>query len=124
MTVPRAVQRYFECINGEDWDGLREILAPDVELRPVGVPPRHGVEAAVDYYATLLAGFPAHDDQPTRFLVSGDSVTVEIHYEGRTTSGVPVAFDAVDVFDLEDGRIQRISIWYDTHDVRRQVATG
>jgi ketosteroid isomerase-like protein len=124
MTVPAAVQRYFECINGEDWDGLRAVFADDVELRPVGVPPRHGVEAAVDYYATLLVGFPEHDDQPQRFLVSGDSVTVEIHYVGRTAAGAEVVFDAVDVFDVEDGRIKRVSIWYDTHGVRRQVAAG
>lgn len=121
---PPAVASYFRCMNTDDWDGLREVLAPDVEVRPVGVPPRHGVDDAVAYYSGLLAGFDEHDDQPRRYLVAGDSVTVEIHFVGRTASGSPVEFDAVDVFDLVDGRIARVSVWYDTLGVRRQVTAG
>jgi hypothetical protein len=46
---------------------------------------------------------------------------VEVAFTGRTTAGRPVAFDAVDVFDLAGPRIRRLSTWYDTAAARRQV---
>ncbi len=49
-------------------------------------------------------------------------MTAEIDFRGRTEDGRPVTFKAVDVFDLVDGKIARVSIWYDTHGVRRQLA--
>jgi hypothetical protein len=51
---------------------------------------------------------------------------VEVSFTGRTTAGRAVAFDAVDVFDLApgSGRIRRLSTWYDTAAVRRQVGGG
>ena len=64
-------------------------------------------------------------DTPTRVSVAGDVVTVEIHFVGRTVQGVDVEFDAVDVFDVDpQGRITRLSLWYDTRDVARQVTEG
>ena len=54
-------------------------------------------------------------------LPSGDSVTVEIDFTGTTDDGRDVAFRAVDVFDLVDGRIARVAICYDTAGVRRQM---
>ena len=51
-------------------------------------------------------------------LVSGTTATVEIRFEGRLACGTPLAFDAVDVFDVRDGLISRLSSWYDSHAVR------
>jgi ketosteroid isomerase-like protein len=73
------------------------------------------------YYPKVLAAFVEHEDVVERASVAGDVVTVEIRFDGRTHGGHEVAFDAVDVFDLRDGRIARISLWYDTADVLRQV---
>jgi predicted ester cyclase len=49
---------------------------------------------------------------------------VEVAFTGRTTAGRPVAFDAIDVFDLAGEWIRRLSTWYDTAAVRRQVQGG
>jgi hypothetical protein len=51
--------------------------------------------------------------------VSGDVVTVEIAFTGETQEGVPVEFEAVDVFTLRDGRICRLTTWYDIERVRK-----
>ena len=125
MDVPTSpqtiVQRYFASINSRDWPTLREILHPDLSLQVVGRGRLEGVEAALDYFETLLAGFAEGTDRPTRFLASGSSVVVEIDFDGRTVSGRPVAFSAVDVFDITDGKIKSLSVWYDSLDVARQV---
>lgn len=116
--VPEAITTYFDAINGEDWDRLATVWRPDAELLAVGARPRKGVDAIVRYYPKTLAPWKEHLDQPTRFVVAGDTVTVEIHFIGRSADGVAVEFDAVDVFDLVDGRIQRVTNWYDVAAVR------
>jgi ketosteroid isomerase-like protein len=55
-------------------------------------------------------------------LPSGDSATIEVHFQGVAHDGREIEFDAVDVFDLEEGRIRRLSNWYDIALVRRLLA--
>ena len=69
----------------------------------------------------LLAGWADHTDRPRRRITEADTVVVEISFTGTTGQGRPVAFDAVDIFDLAVPRIRRLSIWYDTAAVFRQV---
>jgi hypothetical protein len=49
--------------------------------------------------------------------VAGDVVTVEIAFEGETAAGVKAAWEAVDVFHLVDGRVKRLTTWYDLNQV-------
>ena len=51
-------------------------------------------------------------------------MVVEISFTGTTGRGRPVAFGALDVFGLAGPRIRRLSIWYDTAAVLRQVQGG
>ena len=45
-----------------------------------------------------------------------------IHFTGELDNGAPMEFDAVDVFDLDgDGRIVKLSSWYDSHAVRKTL---
>jgi len=121
-TSPQTiVQQYFASINSRDWPALREVLHPHLTMRVVGKGRLEGVGAALAYFETLLAGFAEGTDRPTRFLASGSSVVVEIDFDGRTVGGRPVAFSAVDVFDISDGKIKSLSVWYDSLDVARQV---
>ena len=78
------------------------------------------------YYPRVLAGYAEHEDRPVRRIKDGSTVVVEVAFTGRTTAGRAVAFDAIDVFDLApgSGRIRRLSTWYDTAAVRRQVDGG
>jgi ketosteroid isomerase-like protein len=122
---PPAIAAYFAAVNARDWDRLAEVFADDAEIRPPGVEPRRGRDDVLAYYPPLLATFAEHHDEPIRVHVAGDVVTVEIAFTGRTVEGVPLAFDAVDVFDLDaEGRIVRLSLWYDTRSVIRQLKAG
>jgi ketosteroid isomerase-like protein len=122
---PPAIAAYFAAVNARDWDRLAHVFADDAEIRPPGVEPRRGRDDVLAYYPPLLATFAEHHDEPTRIHVAGDVVTVEIAFTGRTVEGAPLAFDAVDVFDLDaEGRIVRLSLWYDTRSVIRQLKAG
>jgi uncharacterized protein (TIGR02246 family) len=111
--VVQLVGEYFRCANEEDWAGLAQVWADDGELIGMGAPPRRGRDAIVDGYRRFMARWPEHLDEPGRILVCGAVATVEVHFTGVNRAGRACAFDAVDVIDVEDGRIRRLTNWYD-----------
>ena len=126
MTGPGSdpVSAYFDAVNAEDWDALAGLWEPDAGLYATGARPRHGREAVLAYYLRVLAGYAEHVDRPGRRITEASTVVVEISFTGRTSQGRPVAFDAIDVFDLSGPRIRRLSTWFDTAAVLRQVNGG
>jgi ketosteroid isomerase-like protein len=116
-----AVEGYFAAINADRFGDLVAVLAPDVEIHTVGAATVRGCDAAVAHFPAVLAGYAAHDDRVTRWIEAPDAIVCEIRFEGRLRDGRPVAFDALDVFDVRDGRITKIVTWYDTRAVARQV---
>jgi ketosteroid isomerase-like protein len=119
--IRQTIDAYFDCINHERWDRLAELFSADAELRAVGARPRMGRDDIGTYFREALGPYPEHRDEPTRIIPAGQTVTVEIHFEGRLANGRPLAFDAVDVFDFRGDRIQRLTSWYDSAQVRRDL---
>ncbi|MFY9926569.1 MAG: nuclear transport factor 2 family protein [Streptosporangiaceae bacterium] len=118
-----VIGAYFGAVNAEDWAALAELWEPDAELVATGARPRRGREDVLAYYPRVLAGYAPHLDKPGRRITEGSAVVVEVSFTGVTGDGRAVAFDAVDVFDLTPDlvRIRRLSTWYDTAAVLRQV---
>lgn len=114
MSPLETVKGYFIALNTEDWELMASVLHPELDLIPSGSRPRIGSDKAIAMFQKIFERFPVHQDNPTRFLVSGNTVVVEISFAGATRDGQEVAFDAVDIFDVEDGRICRLSQWFDT----------
>jgi ketosteroid isomerase-like protein len=119
--VRAVVERYFDSVNNDKWDALRELWHPACTTTAVDGEQRHGTEEVLALYPVLLAPFPSHFDDPRRVLVSGDSATVEIHFTGTMHDGRVVEFDALDVFDLEGGLIRRLRYWYDSAPILAQM---
>ena len=113
---------YFACLNTEDWERMATLWTPDACMRAVGARPRTGRDEVLGYFRTLFEPWETHLDSPTRLVRDGDVVVAEVSFTGRTASGRDAAFDAVDVFDLRDGRIAALSTWYDLVAARRAVA--
>jgi ketosteroid isomerase-like protein len=123
-TMRGVVLRYFRCLDTEDWDGMRRLWRDDGRLRAVGARPRDGVDEVIGYFSKLFTPWPAHEDRPVRLIISEQDQTVlaEVEFTGRTADGRDVRFDAVDVFDFVDGRIAKLSNWYDIDYARRSIA--
>jgi ketosteroid isomerase-like protein len=121
-SVPVAVTSYFDALNDEDWDGFRSLWAEDAAVLAVGARPRYGVDDVMSLYKRIFKHWSRHLDVPGRTLIADDTVTVEVHFVGTTNEGREVEFDAVDVIDLEGGRIKRITTWYDTARVLALIA--
>jgi ketosteroid isomerase-like protein len=126
MTVEEihaVLDAYFNGLNTEDWQGLEALMCEDAELWAPGAD-RRGAPAVAAYFRDALAPYPDHRDEPGRRFIDGSTAVVEIRFVGRMATGAPMEFDAVDVFDLRDGQIARLTSWYDSHEVRRTLAAG
>lgn len=121
MSNRATIAQYFAAVNAEDWATLAELWHPDATWRAVGARRRSGKEDVLGYYPRAIALYPKHRDEPTRIIEAGDTVVVEITFTGETPDGKPVTFDAVDVFDLDEGLIRGFSSWFDIDELRAQL---
>jgi ketosteroid isomerase-like protein len=122
VTTPAVIDRYFSCINAERWEEFGSLWHPEAELRAVGSRPRTGRQQIEEFYRRMFSPWREHADIPTRVLVSGDAVTVEVRFEGVIPDGRAYGFDAVDVFDVAGEEITRLTNWYDLVLVRKMLA--
>jgi hypothetical protein len=78
----------------------------------------------IGYFSKLFNPWPEHEDRPTRLVISERDGTVlaEVAFTGRAPDGRQVAFDAIDVFDIVDGAIKKLTNWYDIDFARRSLA--
>jgi fatty-acyl-CoA synthase len=116
-----VVARYFQYLNTENWEAMRELWHEDGELDASGARPRTGGEGAIDYFHKALAPYASHDDIPTRVEVDGGRASVDIHYVGVTHEGRRVVIDAHSVYEVDDGRIRRLTSRYDLELARRDL---
>jgi ketosteroid isomerase-like protein len=123
QTMRTLVLRYFECLDTENWSGMREIWHEDGSLRAVGARPRDDREGVIQYFSKLFGPWPEHVDKPVRLVISERDQTVlaEVVFTGLTAKGDRVSFDAIDVFDIVDGKIKKLSNWYDIDYARKSI---
>lgn len=121
-----TVLRYFTCLDNEDWEGMRELWHEDGRLRAVGARPRDDREGVIAYFSKLFEPWVDHEDRPTRLVVFEPDGTVlaEVSFTGTTHDGRRVVFDAIDVFDLVDARIKRLTNWYDIAYARKSLGSA
>ncbi len=108
-------KRYFTAVNESRLDDLAAVFAEGAILSFPMLPHVEGRKAIREFYAGVLTFYPERRDDVTRWFVSeGGDVAAEISFVGRTSTGRDVAFDAVDVFTIRNGVIQKLTIYYDS----------
>ena len=123
--VAREVLRhYFEQVNAGRIDALTELFLEDATIEPSSGGVHRGRADIADYYEATLAGFAEHHDEPVRVHEASTAIVVELVFTGVSASGAAVRFDALDLFELEGGRIRRVALWADTAGIARQLRRG
>lgn len=116
-----VVARYFQYLNTEDWEAMRELWHDDGELDASGARPRTGGEGAIDYFRKAFAPYASHDDMPTKVEVDGGQAAVDVHYVGVTHEGREVVIDAHSVYEVDAGKIRRLTSRYDLDRARSDL---
>lgn len=120
---PVAVAKaYFSAVNETRLDDLAKVFAEKARLEFPQQEPVVGRQAIRDFYAGVLQFYPERFDKVTRYFADGQGgVAAEIHFEGKTMTGRPVVFDAVDLFRVSKGEIEELRIFYDAKKVLEMV---
>jgi hypothetical protein len=107
----RSLERYFEALRAQDWEGLATCLADDVHRTGPYLDSVRGRQAYVDFLAGVIPSLRGYELKVfrTRRLDDG-SALVELS-ETVERDGVRTEFPEVILFEFNDGgRIQRVDI--------------
>lgn len=128
------IGRYYDAFNRGDWDAMLDCLTEDVahDLNQGGR--EHGREAFRAFLARMQASY-REQLQDVVVMVAGDGTRAAAEYEVHGTyladdEGLPPAHGQRYVlpggafFAVRDGRISRVSNYYNLADWITQVAAG
>jgi ketosteroid isomerase-like protein len=120
------VQRGIAAYNGRDFDTMRLLNHPDVELdwsasRGLDAGVYQGTEEVIGFYENFLGTFEEVEIQPDRFIESGDAVVVPNVARVRGRDGVETLARSAIVFDVRDGLLARIRLYQETHEALEAV---
>jgi ketosteroid isomerase-like protein len=119
------VRRFCECWERLDWDGMVELLDPDVEQHGTvgGVEERsvrHGPSEMRRGYESSEEMWAEHRVEMQQVIPAGDRVVVlQREYQRGRASGVELVIDTAAIFDVRDGRIVRIQGYMDPAEALR-----
>ena len=116
-----VIRAYFSAINEERWEDLGNLLDEDAQYLPVGGRLRVGRETVVEGFQGLFRAWSEHLDDAQQIIVEGEAGAALVRFRGVTTAGLPIEFDAVDYFQLREGRLWKWSTWYDLPAVRAAI---
>jgi ketosteroid isomerase-like protein len=125
----QIVQRSLVAYNGRDFEGMRAITDPDVEVdwsasRGLEVGVYKGIEEVLRFYRTYFEAFEAIEIEPDRFIEAGASVVVPNRARLRGRDGIETTARSTFVFEIESGKIARICLYQETHEALRAVGLG
>jgi ketosteroid isomerase-like protein len=113
------VRRFCECWERLDWEGMVELLDPQVEqLGTVGGVEERSVRRGPDEmrrgYESSEEMWAEHRVEMQDVIPAGDRVVVfQREYQRGRASGVELVIDTAAIFDVRDGRIVRIQGYMD-----------
>ena len=113
------VRRVSECWGRQDWKGLAELCAPDIE--------QHGTVGGIDEgriavgvseirrdYENVDASWEEHRIEAQEFIDAGDRVVVLLReFQRGKKSGIELEVDTALIVDVRDGHVTRIQGYMD-----------
>jgi ketosteroid isomerase-like protein len=117
-----AARAYFNAVHAGDTEALAQAFEEDAEIRFPTREPVAGRANIAAFYADVFKFYVKRHDEITRWFSSPDGlVAAQIHFDGTTSTGREVTFDAMDVFTQKNGRIHRLWIVYDSASVLQML---
>ncbi len=131
-TALDLISRYYAAFNAGDAAGMLALVSPDIEHRVNEGSVRHGIEKFQQFCAPMGVSYREELRDLTLFATDdGSRAAAEFTVHGaylQTDPGLPSArgqryvLPAGAFFDLHDGRITRITTFYNLSDWVAQVS--
>ncbi|MFO3787591.1 ester cyclase [Bacillus mojavensis] len=124
------VRHYFETIEQEKYDDLKDFCHKDFVFYPQLDKPYPGVEGLIESEKKNFDAFPGFKMPIKAMVAEGDLVAVYFIFEGRHTgipfagvsaTGKTVKFSLMMLLRIADGKIIEHRSHVDVHDILRQL---
>ena len=115
------VQRSIAAYNRRDFDALRELSHPELEVdwsasRGLEAGVYRGLEEVLSFYQGFLDVFEQVDVEPNRFINSGDSVIVPNTAYVRGRDGIEAVAGSTFIFKVRSGLVVRICLYQEMYE--------
>ena len=105
----------------ENTSTWQKLLADDFHFSCPAKPSQNKAE----YIQTTLDFFQmVKDTQLLRYVSTDSAVAVEINFTVVTPSGGDLSFDVAEFYEVQNGKIKSVKIYYDTDAFRQAFATA
>jgi ketosteroid isomerase-like protein len=118
MDTVNAITLYLRALEKGSYDDVVELFTEDA----VVVSPLYGTVKASEFYRDLFKDTAKSKITLLNIFVSknNECAAANFRYEWTLKNGNTVSFECVDIFEFsEDGKIKKLKIIYDTHEVRK-----
>ena len=120
-----VVRDFLSAARQGDRASMADLLHPQVEIHEAGSLPFAGVHRGLEGFQALtrqvFTRFIGTQVSIERLFAQGDTVVVEMRLSGRCKrSGDPFEMPVLELWDLEDARIRRITPFY--YDTAKMIA--
>ena len=129
-TNKELVRRFYETLQQENYEGLKEFCHKDFVFYPQVDTPFPGVEGLVESEKKNFDAFPGFQMPLKAIMAEGDQVAVYFIFEGKHIGipflGVPatgktVKFSLMMLLRIANGKIIEKRSHVDIHDILRQL---
>ena len=119
----QLVRKFFDTLNAEDLDGLRDLFDPEASWIPMsnqdipGAGAHHGHKGIIDEFLAPVRGlFVGSDPQNTidSIISQGNMVAVETHGVGKLNNGKTYDNHYAWIVTVRNGKILAIREYMDT----------
>jgi uncharacterized protein len=119
-------QRQIDAYNRRDFDALRAVFDPDVELdwsasRGVEAGVYRGIDAVLRWFTGYLNAFEEVSVEPERFIDAGESVVVPNVARFRGRDGIEVLARSAFVYTIRARKITRFCLYQETQQALEAV---
>jgi len=117
MTADELALKYIEALESQDLNGIIALFTENGQV----ISPLYGQLPAVDFYGQLF-----NDTQYSQIQLNDvfdnspeGKVAIFFKYRWHLKGSETVSFDVVDLIELSDGKIEKLTIIYDTFQTRQ-----
>jgi steroid delta-isomerase len=122
-SVRNAVRAFFTALGEADEESFAKLFTEDVWFcDPMGSPVLEGHAGVSRFIKGMRRAWSRFDAEEQHVYVRGARVAAHWSAQGKSSSGVDIAFDGIDLFEVApDGRISRVEGYWDFEDVIGQM---
>ncbi len=122
MTALETVKQYYNCFNNKDYEGMLDLLDPNIHHEPNQGEPRIGKALFTEFLQIMEDCYDEHLTDMTFYIgENGSSIASEFTVNGRylkADEGLPPAhgqsykLPAASFLEIKNGKISRVATFY------------